>query len=561
MSDDTLNPALELLTQQKDAPSLADFAVQLVGGGVDDARALLRGALAHLGETPPAAAEVPQQQLAGDTNGLPHAAKRSAEDGAAGEGQGSAKVARQESANYLAAAEAPPPGGSDEVVDLTYFKMDEADEGDSLLMLLVPDSAVSTIIGKSGVTIKQIQTSTEIKIDIQTSAEMVPGQHERRVSLKGSIKNTNIGSYLVGMKAQEKLASHRPGSEMPMSMKILVPNQSVSFIIGKQGVMINEIQNTSGGRIQIEKAAEMLPGLGGRVVTISGPPRARLMAQYLISRALAQHAALPASASPPNGHGGHGGHGGNGGGGRAPSSAGPQVSLEIFVQNNLVARLIGKQGKNITELQSNSGVRVQIQKESEMAVGQTERMVTLIGMQASVSNCHQMINKQLSEWQAVHGIVPSAAGGAPASGPGGANYPPPSNYAPRGQQPPAAQPAAVMQQQLYRPPGAPAAAGPAAVGPPGGQPVYYQPTPGYGYAPHAMQSGMVPQMPAAGYPPAQHHAQYPGYHAAAQAQAHAQAQAQAQAQAAAQMQQHYQYQMPRPGSSGNIPGAANGGAK
>ena len=547
MSDDTLAPALELLAKEKDAPSLADYVVQLVGGGVDDARALLRGALAHLGETPPAV----QVPLNGDTNGLPHAAKRPAEDGAGDEGQGSAKVARQDSAD-VAATQPPPAGGSEEVIDLTYFKMDEADEGDSLLMLLVPDSAVSTIIGKSGVTIKQIQTSTEIKIDIQTSAEMVPGQHERRVSLKGSIKNTNIGSYLVGMKVQEKLASDRPGSDMPMSMKILVPNQSVSFIIGKQGVMINEIQNTSGGRIQIEKAAEMLPGLGGRVVTISGPPRARLMAQYLISRALAQHAALPASGSPANGIS----NGGGGGGGGGPiSSTGPQVSLEIFVQNNLVARLIGKQGKNITELQSNSGARVQIQKESEMSVGQSERMVTLIGMQASVSHCHSLINQQLTEWQAVHGVVPPSNGGA-AAPPGGANYPPPASYAPMGhQQPAAAQPGAVLQQQVYRP-GAPTAAGPAAVRvPPGAQPVYYQPPPGYGYAPQGMHPGVVQQMPAAGYPPAQ---QYPGYHPAAHAQAHAQAQAAA---AAQMQQQHYQYQMPRPGSSGNIPGAGNGGAK
>ena len=391
--DEQMSSSLELLTKERDGPALAGFVVQLVGGGVDDARALLQKALAHL-EPPPAAtasvsaasataaAAAAAAQTAAGGNGTSSEKKRPAPDDAVA--QASNKVARAGDTS------GPSSGGASsggEVVELNYFKRDAHDDGDDRLMLLVPDNAVSNIIGKAGHTVKQIQSSTDVKVDIQTSAEMVPGQRERRVTLRGSIKNTNIGAYLVGMKVGEKLQADRPGSDMQLSMKVLVPDQSVSFIIGKQGVMINEIQSLSGGRVQIEKAAEMLPGLGGRVVTITGPARARLMAQYLISRAVAQHMAPI------------GGPAGGGVAGGSVSLGGGQVTMEMFVQNSLVARLIGKQGQNVTQLQTNSGAKVQIQKEADMiASGLADRMVYLVGSQAAVSKCQSLIAKQLSQW-------------------------------------------------------------------------------------------------------------------------------------------------------------------
>jgi hypothetical protein len=96
---------------------------------------------------------------------------------------------------------------------------------------------------------------------------------------------------------------------------MLVPTTSVSFLIGKSGATVSEIQHASGGKIQIEKEQEMLPGLGGaydacasasllhhlsfavrelgltmwercirpgRAVNVTGPPRARLLGQYLV---------------------------------------------------------------------------------------------------------------------------------------------------------------------------------------------------------------------------------------------------------------------------------------
>jgi transcription antitermination factor NusA-like protein len=527
--DEQMSSSLELLTKERDGPALAGFVVQLVGGGVDDARALLQKALAHL-EPPPAAtasasaasaataAAAAAAQTAAGGNGTSSEKKRPAPDDAVA--QASNKVARAGDTS------GPSSGGASsggEVVELNYFKRDAHDDGDDRLMLLVPDNAVSNIIGKAGHTVKQIQSSTDVKVDIQTSAEMVPGQRERRVTLRGSIKNTNIGAYLVGMKVGEKLQADRPGSDMQLSMKVLVPDQSVSFIIGKQGVMINEIQSLSGGRVQIEKAAEMLPGLGGRVVTITGPARARLMAQYLISRAVAQHMAPI------------GGPAGGGVAGGSVSVAGGQVTMEMFVQNSLVARLIGKQGQNVTQLQTNSGAKVQIQKEADMmASGRADRMVSLVGSQAAVSKCQSLIATQLSQWaDAGYATGPAPSSVTEQPRPVGVNYPPPASYTPLVQQQP---PGTLPTQQQQQP--QPQVQGVL----PNGAPVYYQMPPGYTYPPPmpGMQPhpGMVPAgagAPATPYPGGGPQYQY-------------QSQAQAAAAAAAAYQSSMQYHMGRAGA-------------
>ncbi len=493
---EVLAQSLDVLKQQRDGTSMARFALELVGGGIDDARELLEQALIHLRaprETAvvkdfaqPAAATSTSSEDTGEK-------KRPAPDGGA-EMQSNTKVARSEvetsAAAHAAAAAASAAeasgssnDASDEVVDLNYFRMDSFDDSDELLMLLVPDAAVASIIGKAGVTIKKIQSSTGIKIDIQTSAEMVPGQHERRVSLKGSVKNTNIGAYLVGLKVAEKLRAEHAGVDVPVVLKMLVPDHSVSAIIGKQGVSINQIQSQSSARVQIEKSSEMLPGLGGRAVSITGSTRARLLAQYLISRSVSQHlrgAALTAGSR-----------------GTTSSDTGlGQESMEIFAQNDLMARLIGKQGKNISEVQSSSGARVQIEKESEMvSTGRSSRKITLVGTQAAVSHCHSIISKQLSEWQAVHGATPGSTSGTAPEQPRatGINYPPPANYAPLAQQQPGALPAHPHPAMLQPAPGTVPAPAPSQSAPVP-QAVYYHMPAGYGYTalPGTHPPGMVP---------------------------------------------------------------------
>jgi len=293
---------LQRLGERKDATSLAECCTQICAGDLERARTMMEAALADLGGALPEsiAAEYAKKAAAAAPAPTPVPPPVKPQKPAAVKA-----VAPAPAPPPQAPAQVTPPPEDKGVIDLSYFRGDAEDDGSCVLALLVPNGAVSTIIG-GGDSIRKIQTGTGTTIAIQTSAEMVAGQHERRVTLKGTVRGTGLAAYLTDVKVAE--AEQRPSSEL--SMKLLVPNDSVSRIIGKQGAMIQEIEGSSGARVLVEKEGEMLEGLGGRVVTLAGPTRSRMQAAYLIARVLSSHAAQqaqlqqqrqqgPASVTPP----------------------------------------------------------------------------------------------------------------------------------------------------------------------------------------------------------------------------------------------------------------------
>ena len=71
----------------------------------------------------------------------------------------------------------------------------------------------------------------------------------------------------------------------------------------------------------------------------------------------------------------------------------------VYVPNHVVARLIGKGGKCISDLQAQFGARIQIQRESEMKRGQTDRLVSLFGSTDAVTLCRAMIDRMVAKWK------------------------------------------------------------------------------------------------------------------------------------------------------------------
>lgn len=103
-------------------------------------------------------------------------------------------------------------------------------------------------------------------------------------------------------------------------IKILIPNTTAGFLIGKSGATIKQIKDDSGAHVQISSKQTDLPE---RVVTIDGDSDRRNKALSMIVRKIAedpQHSSEPTlSYSSLGGGGGGGGHGGgasgSGGGG------------------------------------------------------------------------------------------------------------------------------------------------------------------------------------------------------------------------------------------------------
>ncbi|XP_070964367.1 poly(rC)-binding protein 4-like isoform X2 [Oncorhynchus clarkii lewisi] len=89
------------------------------------------------------------------------------------------------------------------------------------------------------------------------------------------------------------------GMDSNSSQELLIPNDLIGSIIGRQGAKINEIRQMSGAQIKI---GSQLDGTSDRHVTITGTPVSINLAQYLITSCLetAKSTAQAASMASPN---------------------------------------------------------------------------------------------------------------------------------------------------------------------------------------------------------------------------------------------------------------------
>eukprot|EP01051_Picozoa_sp_SAG22_P015347 SAG22_NODE_1990_length_3201_cov_1.727273_1_plen_635_part_00 len=295
-----------------------------------------------------------------------------------------------------------PPGEQPEEgepVKLDYFVADAVDDETVELTLLVPETVTHEVIGKRGAVISQIEVATGTRLTMQARETLVPGQHDFKLVLSGSLKNVSLAQYLVGLKINEHAMPPRPprsaksmefGPGMAW-LKILVAEEAVGSIIGKGGAQITSVERESGAqKIQVEKQIDALPGIGGRSVTIYGTARSCNIAQYQISRTVVKSAETD------------GGGGGGGGGGGAGGGAEPECSM--VVPNQMVARLIGKGGSKIAELRASFNGKVDIQI-AKPVPGATGRNVRVQGRDvATILQCRNMIEAWLREWSATPAI-------------------------------------------------------------------------------------------------------------------------------------------------------------
>jgi far upstream element-binding protein len=74
-----------------------------------------------------------------------------------------------------------------------------------------------------------------------------------------------------------------------------------------------------------------------------------------------------------------------------------EALVELEIPNHLVGYLIGKGGENIHKMQSQTGVHVQITKESDMKPGETLRLVVLRGPEEGVVEAKRRVDELVKE--------------------------------------------------------------------------------------------------------------------------------------------------------------------
>jgi transcription antitermination factor NusA-like protein len=158
-----------------------------------------------------------------------------------------------------------------------------------------------------------------------------------------------------------------------------IAQSKVAILIGRNGDTIRLLQMKTGCTIRIEKDHEVAPGATERLVTLIGDAQVREAAKQEIERLMDA----------------------------ANSSQGPidpgmllsgrtQKQLVLSVDNNVVGLVIGRGGENIKNIQSQTGARVQVDKEP---TGASRNVTISAPTDAQLQQAQQMIHAVIQQKQ------------------------------------------------------------------------------------------------------------------------------------------------------------------
>lgn len=179
-----------------------------------------------------------------------------------------------------------------------HLPSSSSSNNDILVKMLVPAYATGSIIGKQGQTITQLQRATGICIKLSKSKDFYPGTSERIALIQGKAdqatadcggnsdqkpNHNNMGNnmgvnQIVRFIINKVLEFPIPremmvqNAERAKQVKIIVPNSTAGLIIGKKGVTIKQIMDTSNAKVQMTQKPDnpQMQPLLERVITICG---------------------------------------------------------------------------------------------------------------------------------------------------------------------------------------------------------------------------------------------------------------------------------------------------
>ena len=201
--------------------------------------------------------------------------------------------------------------------------------------LAVPSDSVGLVIGKGGATIRSLQEQTGAHIQVPSASEAQDGQrtlhitHPQRAGAEQAQRliqdlvqqhtaaqthhKALPGSGVYGSSSNPAPAVNPVTATDPqVTATMLIPDADVGLIIGRQGVVIRYLQDSTGAQIQIPPECHY-PGSHERLTTLTGTATACRQAQAKLGQIIADQssAGVMAQASPSAGGGAGAGHYGN----------------------------------------------------------------------------------------------------------------------------------------------------------------------------------------------------------------------------------------------------------
>uniref|UniRef100_A0A3Q2YX94 Poly(rC) binding protein 4 n=1 Tax=Hippocampus comes TaxID=109280 RepID=A0A3Q2YX94_HIPCM len=287
------------------------------------------------------------------------------------------------------------------------------------LRLLMHGKEVGSIIGKKGETVKRIREESSARVNISEGS--CP---ERIITITGSTESVFRAFTMITYKLEEDLtalvANGTISSKPPVTLRLVIPASQCGSLIGKGGVKIKEIRESTGAQIQV--AGDLLPNSTERGVTISGNQDSVIQCVKLICAVILE--VFEASDFTPhplysvtqggldlqqaytlqNQYG-------------IPHSeqlaklhqlsmqqslnpvaqpattiigmdANTQTSQELLIPNDLIGSIIGRQGTKINEIRQVSGAQIKIGSQLD---GTSDRHVTITGTPVSINLAQYLI--------------------------------------------------------------------------------------------------------------------------------------------------------------------------
>ncbi|XP_074009061.1 insulin-like growth factor 2 mRNA-binding protein 2 isoform X3 [Numenius arquata] len=262
------------------------------------------------------------------------------------------------------------------------------------LRMLVPTQFVGAIIGKEGLTIKNLTKQTQSKVDIHRKENA--GAAEKPITIHATPEGCSEACRMILDIMQKEADETKSTEEIPL--KILAHNSLVGRLIGKEGRNLKKIEQDTGTKITISPLQDLTIYNPERTITVKGSTEACSNAEVEIMKKLREayendvvavnqqanlipglnlsalgifSTGLSMLPSTP--------------GARGAAAAAPyhpfalpeQEVVNLFIPTQAVGAIIGKKGQHIRQLARFAGASIKIAPAE--GPDASERMVIITG--------------------------------------------------------------------------------------------------------------------------------------------------------------------------------------
>uniref|UniRef100_A0A673NII3 Insulin-like growth factor 2 mRNA-binding protein 2 n=1 Tax=Sinocyclocheilus rhinocerous TaxID=307959 RepID=A0A673NII3_9TELE len=239
------------------------------------------------------------------------------------------------------------------------------------LRMLVSTQFVGAIIGKEGLTIKNITKQTQSKVDIHRKENT--GAAEKPISIHSTPEGCSAACRMIMDIMQKEADDTKVTEDIPL--KILAHNSLVGRLIGKEGRNLKKIEEETETKITISSLQDLTIYNPERTIIVKGSIEACCRAEVEIMRKLRE--AYENDIAAINNH-------------TeleavifcmffllSPQQAPEQEVVYLFIPTQAVGAIIGKKGQHIKQLARFAGASIKIAPAESPDV--TQRMVIITG--------------------------------------------------------------------------------------------------------------------------------------------------------------------------------------